>query len=47
MNCANAVYRKHIVSGLFGDTLESAWLRAEKKTTETRRERFLTADVVQ
>lgn len=27
MNCANAVYRKHIVSGFFGDTLESAWLQ--------------------
>ena len=34
---AGADYRRHIVSGLFGDTLESAWLRAERKTTESRR----------
>ena len=31
---AGADYRRHIVSGLFRDTLESAWLRAEVKTTE-------------
>ena len=34
---AGADYRRHIVSGLFRDTLESAWLRAEVKTTETRK----------
>ena len=34
---AGADYRRHIVSGWFGDTLESAWLRAERKTTESRR----------
>ncbi len=34
---AGADYRRHIVSGLFGDVVESAWLRAEEKTTETRR----------
>lgn len=28
MNCANAVYRRHIVGGLFGDVIESAWERA-------------------
>jgi len=34
---ASADYRRHIVSGLFKDVVESAWGRAEEKTTESRR----------
>jgi hypothetical protein len=28
MNCASADYRQYIVSGLFKETLETAWSRA-------------------
>ncbi|HXD08581.1 MAG TPA: xanthine dehydrogenase family protein subunit M [Anaerolineales bacterium] len=34
---ASADYRRHIVSSLFEDVLETAWERAEEKTTESRR----------
>jgi carbon-monoxide dehydrogenase medium subunit len=33
---ASADYRRHIVSGLFCDVIESAWGRAYEKTTKTR-----------
>jgi carbon-monoxide dehydrogenase medium subunit len=34
---ASADYRRHIVSGLFKDVLESAWERAKENTTATRK----------
>lgn len=34
---ASADYRRHIISGLFKDVLETAWERTEEKTTESRR----------